>query len=359
MKTTVLRPSELGPAELARWQQLQRGSPSLANPFLSQSFTVAVGRVRAGARVAVLEERQEVVGFFPYERGVLPIGRPIGAGVSDCQALIHTAGLDWDAQGLLRGCGLDVWEFDHLLADQAPFTPYHLVREPSFIMDVVDGYEAYLEDRRHTSRRTVTSLLKKRSKLEAEAGAIRFDFDCMDVEVLRRLMHWKSAQYRRTGWSDRFAKSWIVRLVEDLFETRTPECSGTLSALYAGGRLVAAHFGLRSQSVLSCWFPTYDVSFYKYSPGLLLHLEMAKAAAAQGLSYLDLGKGEAEYKNVLGNRHLQVAEGWVERPSTVAVVRRVQRAPRRQALNFVLRRPRLRRGARRALRQVARLRGAR
>jgi CelD/BcsL family acetyltransferase involved in cellulose biosynthesis len=337
---------------------MQCENPSLANPFLSSAFTVAVGRVRAGARVAVLEESQEVVGFFPYERGMVPIGKPIGAGVSDCQGLVHTAGLEWNPQALLRGCGLAVWEFDHLLVDQAPFAPYHIVRKPSAVMDVTDGYEAYLDDRRRAAKRAVTSTFKKKQKLEAAFGDVRLEFDCRDREELSTLMRWKSAQYRRTGWSDRFAKPWIVRLVEDLFETRSQECSGTLSTLYAGDKLIAAHFGLRTQSMVSCWFPSYDVEFSKLSPGLLLHFLMAEAAADRGIRYLDLGKGRAEYKEALRTRNLQVAEGWVERRSAVAVLRRAQRTPGRLVLNYVLSRPTLRHGARRALRQLGRLRGA-
>lgn len=86
MQVSVARPHELGPQELCQWRYMQRGSPDLANPFLSPDFTLAVGRVRASARVAVLEEGSEIVGFFPYELRAFRIGRPIGAEVSDCQA---------------------------------------------------------------------------------------------------------------------------------------------------------------------------------------------------------------------------------------------------------------------------------
>jgi CelD/BcsL family acetyltransferase involved in cellulose biosynthesis len=150
-----------------------------------------------------------------------------------------------------------------------------------------------------------------------------------------------------------------VRLVRDLLETRAPGCSGTLSVLSAGGRPVAIHFGLRSAATLACWFPSYDVALAKYSPGLMLHLFMAEAAATAGLRRLDLGKGDDEYKTVLGNQQLTVAEGCVERPSAVAVARRLQRAPRRYATDFVLGRPALRGTARQLLRRVGQLRSGR
>ena len=101
----MVHPDELGPVELTRWRQLH-GHPELANPFLAPEFAVCVGRVRPGARVAVLEEGPEVVGYFPFEKGPFRIGRPIGAGLSDCQGLVHVPGLDWDPRGC---CGAPGW----------------------------------------------------------------------------------------------------------------------------------------------------------------------------------------------------------------------------------------------------------
>ncbi len=357
MKISVVHPGELGPAELTRWRQLH-DNPDLTNPFLSPEFAVCVGRVRASARVAVLQDGPDIVGFFPYERGPFRVGRPIGAGLSDCQGLVHAPGLEWDPRALLRGAGLDVWEFDHLLATQRPFAPYHRARRPSPVIDVSGGYDAWLLDRRRAFKRSITAMGRKQRKLERDEGTIRFLFDTPDREALDTLMRWKSAQYRRTGRVDRFARPATVQLLRDLLQSRAPGCSGTLSVLYAGQRPVAIHLGLRSASTLACWFPTYDVALSKYSPGLLLHLFMAEAAAASGLRRLDLGKGDEEYKAVLGNRELLVAEGCVERPSPVAVARRLQCAPRRYVTDFVLNRPALRSTARQLLRQVGQLRSA-
>jgi Acetyltransferase (GNAT) domain/DegT/DnrJ/EryC1/StrS aminotransferase family len=108
---------------------------------------------------------------------------------------------------------------------------------------------------------------RKQGKLEREQGPLRFLFDTSDGDLLDILMRWKSAQYRRTGRLDRFARPATVRLVRDLLQTRAPVCSGTLSVLYAGRRPVAIHLGLRSASTLACWFPTYDVTLARYSPG--------------------------------------------------------------------------------------------
>ncbi|CAM5675051.1 hypothetical protein MAUB1S_03880 [Mycolicibacterium aubagnense] len=61
--------------------------------------------------------------------------------------------------------------------------------------------------------------------------------------------------------------------------------------------------------VLACWFPAYDPSYARYSPGLVLHLRMAEAAAAEGIGLLDMGRGPAEYKDALKTGELAVQRG--------------------------------------------------
>jgi CelD/BcsL family acetyltransferase involved in cellulose biosynthesis len=352
INVSVAVPDELGARELARWHTMQSMTPNLASPFLSPEFASAVAQVRPNARVAILERDHEIVGFLPYEQGRLGAGRPIGAGVCDCQGLIHMPGLLWEPQMLLQACRLSLWKFDHLLAGQAPFQPYHSRVDRTYVVDLAEGYDTYLQNRLKHSRRTLKTTLQKERKLASEIGDVTFSFDAQDRATLDTLIRWKSAQYTRTGWSDRFAERWAVRLIHALSETRTRGCSGTLSVLRAGDRIVACHFGLRSESVLCCWFPTYDVSLAKYSPGLILHLHMAKGAADLGVRQMDLGKGEEMYKNTLKTRDLAIAEGCVARRSTLGYLRRTEWMASRSLRNFVLAHSQLRSLARWSVKQM-------
>ena len=336
---------------------MQRGDPALENPFLSSHFALAVARARRSCFVAVLEDGDKTVGFLPYERRSLRVGKAIGYGVSDCQGMVHAPGVTWDPRALLRACDLDVWEFDHLLGSQAPFAPFHAVLERSPVLDLSDGYQHYLDQRRPTSKRLVKTTMYKARKLERELGVeMRFEFDARDRDALGALMGWKSKQYQRTGGLDRFARDWIVQLVDDLYETRTEEFAGVLSVLYAGDRPVAAHFGLRSDSIVSWWFPAYDPDFGRYSPGLILLLKMAEGAAAAGLDQLDLGKGHESYKQSFKSYDLDIAEGWVERLAVATLLRRAQRTPPRMLRDFVVSHPSVRRAARGARDRVGRWR---
>jgi CelD/BcsL family acetyltransferase involved in cellulose biosynthesis len=85
---------------------------------------------------------------------------------------------------------------------------------------------------------------------------------------------------------------------------------------------------------------------------------MAEAAAATGLCYLDLGKGDEDYKQSLKTGEVTVGDGWIDRPSVAAVLRRVRRTPGRFASEVILSHPPLRRAARRALKWVGSLRSS-
>ncbi len=347
---------ELGEVERERWRALRAASVAPRNPFMEPEFTDAVGLVRPQARVAVVYEGLEPAGFLPYERGRWGQGRAIGLGVSDAQGAILRPGLDLTTDELLRACAASSFAFDNLEDGQRLFVRYAAEKHATFVIDVEKGYETYESVLRGRSPKFLKTTLAKERRLGRQVGELRFVFDEREPAALRTLMEWKSAQYRRTGRRDRFAQEWISRLVGHLSRTRAPECSGTLSVLYAGERPVAAHFGLRSASVLACWFPAYDPEFSKYSPGLVLHLRMAEAAAAEGIGMLDLGRGAAEYKDALKTGELPVYEGAVTRPGAGAALHWLSREPARRAHSFVRGRPRLASLAARTLKGAARLR---
>jgi len=344
----VTRPGELGPGELARWHALQQASAHLDSPFLAPGYALAVDRVRDDVRLAVLEDDQAVVGFFCYDIHGGRAAKPLGGGLSDCEGIVHAPGWRWSQRDLLEACGLASWDFESLIEEQVP-EGVRGAQRPIPVMDLTDGYQAYLEGRRGNCRKSVQTVFRKQRKMEREVGALRFEFDDRDPRVLRTLMDWKSDQYRRMSEWDRFAVPWITRLVRDLFDSAALGCSGTLSVLYVADRPAAAYFGLRSSSTLACWFPAYDPALAKYSPGILLHFLMAEAAASRGVGLLNLGRGDHGYKNAVKTGDLVVVRGAVDDRSPRALLRRAARAPRRYLGPWVKRHPRLDGAARRMI----------
>jgi len=333
---------------------MQRKTGSLANPFLSPEFAVAVDSCRPDARVAVLTDGPENIGFFPFQRRRLGVGVPIGAGLNDCQGLIHAPDVEWDTRELLRACKVAVWQFDHLVEGQRPFECYAAAVAPSPVIDLTDGFAAYQEKLRAKSSQFCKDLARRTRKLEREAGELRFVVDSRNVAELRALIRWKSDQYHRAGWADVFDRPWIVDLVDHLFSTHSDQFGGLLSVLSAGGTPIAAHFGLRSGQVLAQWFPAYDTNFSRQSPGLIQHLRMAEETIALGIHLINLGKGPERYKQTLKNHDLFVAEGMASRGPLLAAAHRARIGAVRWVGPGIRRHPHLFRAADRLLRHYGR-----
>ena len=324
MNVTVITPDELGATELTAWRAMQEATPALDSPFLSPEFARAVGHQRPGARVAVLSDGQRLLGFFPFERHRFGLGLPIGSGMCDSQGLIHVPGLDWDPMELLRACGLRLWRYDHLAEGQTPFETEVVAREGSPVIDLRQGYDAYLAALRARSARRAKHLRRDERALGRRVGEVRFTFHETDPGSLDTLMRYKSAHYRAKGQVDLFNQPRPTALVRELQRARGATCTGVVSVLYAGRRPVAWLFGLRARHVLHIWFSAYDPDVGQFSPGILVRLKAAEAAAAEGLDLIDLGKGQEPYKDAIKTSELRLSEGWVDRRTLPATVRRAQ-----------------------------------
>jgi len=342
VRVFVCRPDELGASEITAWQAMQRATPAIANPFLSPEFTLAVGRFQPGARVAVLVDGQSTVGFFPFERRRLGFSVPIcGWPGSLCQGLVHVPGVEWDARELLRQCQLSAWQFDHLVASQQPFVPYHAVVAPSPAIDLSDGFASYYAKIQAKSPRFCKDLIRRGRRLGRDAGDLRFVINSCDTSSMRTLMVWKSEQYRRIGAIDRFDRPWIVGLLDALHATRSEHVSSVLSFLYSGETPIAAQFGLRSGGLFAGWFTAYDHRFSKYSPGLLQTMRLTEGLAAVGVRTIDMGKGPENYKQKLKCRDFLRAEGIVSRGSVLAATHRARSTSSQWAARTLFQHPHL------------------
>jgi CelD/BcsL family acetyltransferase involved in cellulose biosynthesis len=250
---------------------------------------------------------------------------------------------------------LGVWEFDRLVDGQKPFERYQVVRAPAPVIDLSDGSAALLAELRGRSSRVAGGLPRVQRRLERDFGALRFEFQTTDLAALRTLMEWKSAQYRRTGRTDRFARAWIRHFVSNLVELRSPHFTLVLSVLYAGDEPVAANLDLRREDVMAGWFTAYDPRFAKYSPGMLHRLHLIEAAAASGVRLLEMGRGTYDHKELFKTRDVMVGEGKVVRPSAGAALYYTGRAPLRRLRQTVMDSPPLYRAADAVLRRYGHL----
>ncbi len=335
MKVTVIRPSDLDDGLLRRWNDIAGANAEFASPYFSPEYTQAVAEVRDDVYVGIMQEGPDVIGFFPFQRGRARTGRPVGGPFTDCQGVIVTPEAEWSAEGLVRGCGLSMWQFDHVIASQRQFRPWQQTLTCSPLIDLPDGFDAYANTLRDAGSKQLQRLGQKQRRFEREVGPLRFEMHTQDVGVLRQLLDWKSRQYLESGLVDAFRFPWTQGLLEGILALQSGTFGGVLSALYVNDRLAAIHMGMRSRTVWHYWFAAYSHEFTRHSPGLLLLVEMARTAEFMGLKTIDMGKGPEDYKSLFATSAVLLMEGGVELPSLA----RTLRGARQSAESWVRRSP--------------------
>src|SRR5262245_27366621 len=110
----VAKINELSSADWAAWTEIQESAGVYESPYFRPEFAQAVATVRDDAEVAVLASEGETVGFFPFQRGTLNLGKPIGGKLSDYHGPLVREGAQFDPLAMVRACRLAAWDFDHL-----------------------------------------------------------------------------------------------------------------------------------------------------------------------------------------------------------------------------------------------------
>jgi CelD/BcsL family acetyltransferase involved in cellulose biosynthesis len=321
MNVRVIPASNLTTAQIERWSELQHANDMLDNPHFCPEFTRAVAEVRPNIEVAIVGDSERASGFLSFQRHRGTIGLPIAGPFSDFQGAVASREANWDAKEMLRRCGLTALRFETCLANQTQLLQLAAVTESSPFMDLSRGFEAYRVERRQAGTRELQESLRKSRKMEREQGALRFEADSEDEQVLRTLINWKIEQIEQMGVPNSLRLDWAIPLLHRILGNRSASFSGTLSALFAGEHLVAATFGMRSRTVLHGWLAAYNPDFRKYSPGNALLLQIAQEAESLGIQRIDMGRGPETYKRSFASGAVLVGRGSVDRRPVTAAVR--------------------------------------
>ncbi|MFU7558341.1 GNAT family N-acetyltransferase [Roseiconus sp. JC912] len=280
------------------WRKLRATSSHYRPPFFAPEFAQAVQRVRRDVDVIVVFEQSEPIAFLPIHRQDAH-AYPVGRFFNDAHNIIQGPATAIPWHWLLNQVGLRSYRFHALVGQQLDSLPRYSCHcsVRSFSCQIGDDPMSYLRQL-GKEHKTVGRQGQKTRKLNREVGEVEFEFDCRDLDLLRQAIQWKRNQYNRTHILDLFATGWTRKLVEELFHIprNANGLRGVLSTLKAGGKMVAAHFGIREGDLLHYWFPVYDPAFAKYSPGTGLFVSILQSAQQLGLRCIDMGYGEQPYK---------------------------------------------------------------
>lgn len=324
MRVEAARPGELGPQEAARWLRLQDGDPRLGSPFFSLAWARLVDGVRPDARVAVIEDGGEIVAFLPVQRLSAFTAMPIGAPLNDAHGLIAAADLEIDWPAVLGALRVDRCDFTALRPRQAATQAHQRAVSRVWHADLTGGIDAYLDRKRAQGSDGLKKVHQYGRRFWREAPAPRFDAFAQDETALAAMIGWKRAQLRRTAQTDIIAWPWVEEVIRRAAASGDPDMTGASFVLHAGGGPVCVTLCLRRGPVLHTWFTAYDPSFEQLRPGVVGWRAMIEAAAAAGLRDVEMGPGDYQYKRTLATHSMEIADGFVARPSVAAAVRAVE-----------------------------------
>ncbi len=328
MKIELKRVNEVSDAEWSLWTSLQEGSTVYESPYFRPEFARCVAAVRSDVEIAVLREESETVGFFPFQRGKLNLGKPVGGKLSDYHGPIVRPGTKLDPLAILAECRLASWDFDHLVCAASGFEPFTTLKAKSPQIDLTEGYQAYLQGRKDARSDSIHRQGQKTRKLAREVGPLQFAFDADDEEAYSLMRQWKSEQLVRSKLTDVFAFPWIEQALRELRKQKGESFGTSLTVLRAGDKVAAVCLSLTSRGVLHSWFTAYNPELSSYSPGMTLFVQLAEEARQFGIHKIDLGRGEERYKWSLASGSVELAEGSISRPSMGTLLRSTWRKTR-------------------------------
>lgn len=322
MKFSLIQTRELDPEVLRQWMALRHSNQMYDSPYYHPAFAAIAGRARADARVLLCEEDHRLTGIWPFHAVTASRAVSIGDFLSDYQGPVRLPSQNWKMTDVLKAMQCRHFGFNHMPAEFADFKHHAWIESQSHTLDLTGGYEAYVQ---RLSEKRDASLIKKvatnERKLAKKYGELRFEMQSSDLGDYQTLLKGKSQQFERTVGAahDIFRVDWVCQVLEEIRLAKEPGFAGMLSTLHAGDKLIAAHFGMRSEKVLHYWFPWYDTSYAEFSPGLVILAQCAKHAAQLGLTSIDLGRGDQAYKLRFATGANALCEGAISSPAVIAM----------------------------------------
>ena len=305
----------LGDADWAIWRAMLEANPALASPYFRPEFARVAGRACPGAAVAVFSRGGETVGFFPHQRrgGAM---QPLAAPMNDYHGIIAFPGeapsLEEAAEVLgAARLNLTAWVGPTGLGEDRRTVQVELDES---------GYDGWYAERRTSFGKFFKDKERARRSMEAELGPLRVEHGLRDPALLDGLIDLKRDQYRRTGRHDIFACGWTADLLHALLKEEGEGIGGSLAALWAGDRLTAVEYSLHAGDQYHFWFPGYEPSLARCSPGILLSLDTMRLASADGYRTFDFGFEGEHYKKYFCNGFKVVREAVVLKPGLGATM---------------------------------------
>lgn len=319
----IRRIEEITPAEAAAWDDLLLARGDLRRAFLSRTYVASVAHISGDVVVLVGYSKSAPCFFLPLQRrpglsGIFGIFEPVGGVMTDYFGVIAADGARIVIDSLLKATDgfVNGVFFTHLDETQGQYGLHADETRTGLRTHLGNPPGEFWAKLRTTDKKLVYDTERREKKLVNECGSLTFEWTSSRPEGdLDWLIESKKSQYSRTGKA--LAPLFVeanANLLKALLKSSDECCSGHLSVLRYGERIVAAHFGLRCREWLHVWFPVYDKQFANYSPGRILFKHMFLAGAEHGVTVFDRGEGDNQAKRDFANDEHRFGRGFWQAP---------------------------------------------
>lgn len=315
LEVEIVAIDALGETRWALWRDMLAADPALNSPYFRPEFAQVAGRISPDAAVAVFSRGGETVGFFPHQRrgGAL---QPLAAPMNDYHGVIAFPGQAPSLEEAARALGatrlnVTAWVGETSLGEDRRTVQVELGD---------GGYDAWYAERRANQGKFFKDKERARRSMEAELGPLRVERGLRDPALLDWLIDLKRDQYRRTARHDIFACGWTADLLHALLKEDRDGFGASMAGLWAGDRLTAIEYSLHAGDQYHFWFPGYEPSLARCSPGILLSMDTMRLASELGYRTFDFGFEGEHYKKYFCNGARLVREAVVLKPGLGAAV---------------------------------------
>jgi CelD/BcsL family acetyltransferase involved in cellulose biosynthesis len=325
MKHRVITPSELDSGLLGEWKRISQSRFFYNRPYYQPEWVKLIDSVRGDARIAIIEDAGQVIGFLPFQLQSINRNPAIGMSLADYQGPIYSKDCNVPTSVWLAASGHRYWQYDHMPCDLSEFEPHAWTIKHSQWMNMQGGYESYcnrLSERNDGAKsRIIKDAEVQQRKITREYPDVNFEFDNRSASDFLSFIKGKSFQYVNTLGADHdmFRVEWINKTINYLFQM-DPHSSlrGRFSSLKIGDRLIAGSFGAECNGVLQFNILWYDPEFSRFSPGTQVLHACAKQSFNAGIHTLELGGGAYDYKAKFRTDTMPTMAGAISNPAILS-----------------------------------------
>jgi len=293
------------------WRNWIAADSNFYSPFLHPEFSHAVDLSSKDVDVAVAYDGTNPTAFLPHQSFHRHSVGPVGGFLSDRHGWISKPGTRVNVSKLIELTDVNSFRFHMLPLEDIPELRCIALRRSVVHADLSEGFNAYVEKRKQLGSNVVSKLAQKERKLGNEVGPLRLE-EGFSEEGFECLLRWKREACEKRNVQNILGNLDDCNTLRNLAAMQGPDFRSHFTRLMAGDRLVAVHLGLICHDRMAAWFPAFNPDYAKYSPGLLVLLQIIRNCERWGVKRIDFGNGELAFKDRFKTGETIMLEGIVD-----------------------------------------------